>query len=123
MLKAEMFLSVVLLVNLNNATLTVDNPQVAFKAPVVLGKESTPTPEGIYLVEKAYSTKLKTNMLVFKKEDGAVWSIHPNLNSRKRQIESKGYSDNYLSKGCIGVSQETFTKLWDIKQSIVLQIY
>jgi hypothetical protein len=120
---SKVYLSVVLLVNLSNATLFVEHPQVAMKVPVVVGKPSTPTPEGVYLVEKAYSTKLATNMLIFKRDANSVWAIHPNLKHRTKQLESETPGDNELSGGCIGISQEKFDKLWAIKQQMVLQVY
>jgi len=118
-----MFLSVVLLVNLDKASIFVEHPQIAFKAPVVIGKPSTPTPEGVYLLEKAYSTKLKMPILIFRRDESGVYAIHPNLKSRTNQIVSAAPEDNKLSAGCIGIQDKEFEKLWSIKQPIVLQVY
>jgi hypothetical protein len=118
-----MFLSIVVLVNLDQATAFVENPQVAFKAPVVIGKPSTPTPEGVYVLEKAYSTKLGMNMLVFKRDESGVYAIHPNLKSRTDQINSESPGDNKLSAGCIGMGQKEFDKLWKQNQTMILQVY
>ena len=119
----EMFLSIVVLVNIDQATVFVENPQVAFKAPVVIGKPSTPTPEGVYVLEKAYSSKLNMNMLVFKRDESGVYAIHPNLPSRTDQINSETNKDNRLSAGCIGMRQKEFDKLWKQNQTMVLQVY
>lgn len=119
----QMFLSVVLLASLDKGQLSVEHPQVAFKAPAVFGKPTTPTPPGIYIISKAYSTYMKSNVLVFRKQDNTVWAIHPNLKSRTRQLESKAATDNYLSGGCIGVEQSVFDKLWKISNPMVLQVY
>jgi hypothetical protein len=118
-----MFLSIVVLVNIDQATVFVENPQVAFKAPVVIGKPSTPTPEGVYVLEKAYSTYLKMNMLVFKRDESGVYAIHPNLPSRTDQINSETTKDNKLSAGCIGMRQKEFDKLWNQNQTMILQVY
>lgn len=118
-----MFLSIVVLVNIDQATVFVENPQVAFKAPVVIGKPSTPTPEGVYVLEKAYSSKLNMNMLVFKRDESGVYAIHPNLPSRTDQINSETNKDNRLSAGCIGMRQKEFDKLWKQNQTMVLQVY
>ena len=119
----QMFLSVVLLASLDKATLFVEHPQVAFKAPAVFGKPATPTPEGVYLLTRGYSKQLGMKLLIFRREDGMVWAIHPNLKSRTKQIKSETSTDNYLSAGCIGVEDEVFDKLWGIKQQMVLQVY
>ena len=118
-----MFLSVVLLASLDQATLTVEHPQVAFKAPAVFGKPSTPTPPGIYLLTRGYSKQLDMKLLIFRREDNSVWAIHPNLKSRTHQIKSETSTDNYLSGGCIGLDDATFDKLWAVKQPMVLQVY
>lgn len=118
-----MFLSIVVLVNIDQATVFVENPQVSFKAPVVIGKPSTPTPEGVYVLEKAYSTKLGMNMLVFKRDESGVYAIHPNLQSRIHQINSETNKDNRLSAGCIGMRPKEFDKLWSQKQTMILQVY
>lgn len=119
----KMFVSVVLYVSLADAKLTISHPELSMVVPVVVGKPSTPTPEGFYLLEKAYSTHLKTNMLVFKKDGKLVWALHPNLASRRAQINSSSPADNYLSGGCVGVRQEDFNRLWSMKQTMVLQVY
>lgn len=119
---SPMFLSIVLLVNLNTAQLFVEHPELKMKIPVVVGKESTPTPQGIFLVERATHARLG-RLLVFRKEDNAVWAIHENLPSRKSRLESGSHRDNYLSNGCIGVSKPVMDKLWATKQTIILQTY
>jgi L,D-transpeptidase catalytic domain len=119
----QVFLSIVVLVNLDQATAFIEHPQVAFKAPVVIGKPGTPTPEGVYVLEKAYSSQLGTNMLVFKRDESGVYAIHPNLESRTNQINSETTKDNRLSAGCIGMRQKEFDKLWQQKQTMILQVY
>lgn len=118
----EMLLSVVALVSLDKATIFVEHPEISIQAPVVIGKPSTPTPEGIYLLEKATHAKLG-RLLVFRREDNAVWAIHVNLPSRKKALDSESNADNYLSAGCIGVTPEVMNKLWNQKQQIILQVY
>lgn len=119
----DMFLSVVLLASLDKGTVTVEHPQVSIKAPAVFGKPSSPTPEGVYLIQKGYSKSLNTNVLIFRRDDSGIYAIHPNLPNRTPQLKSAGVSDNYLSKGCIGVDQKVFDKLWAVKQTMVLQVY
>ena len=118
-----MFLSVVILASLDRGTLFVEHPQVAIKAPAIFGKPATPTPPGVYLVTRGYSKQLDMKLLIFRREDGAVWAIHPNLKSRTKQIKSETPTDNYLSGGCIGVEAEVFEKLWNVKQTMILQVY
>lgn len=118
-----MFLSVLLSVSLDNAQLRVEHPEITLSVPVVVGKPSTPTPEGVYLVEKAYSTFLGGNILMFKREDGFIWAVHPNLPGRRRQLASESPADNRLSGGCIGVDADTFDKLWRRKETMVLQVH
>ena len=119
----QMFLSIVVLVNIHQATAFVENPQVSFKTPVVIGKPDTPTPEGIYLLEKAWSKKLNMPILIFKRGESGLYAIHPNLKSRTNQINSETIRDNNLSAGCIGMREKEFDKLWSQKQPIVLQVY
>ena len=116
-------MTAVVLVSLAKSTLFIETPQVAINAPVVVGKPSTPTPEGVYLLEKAYSTHLKSNILIFRRDDTGVYAIHENLKNRNRQIDSVSTADNRLSGGCIGVRKKDFDKLWQMKQPIVLQVY
>lgn len=118
-----MFLSVVLLVSLDKASLFVEHPSMTLRTPVVVGKPNTPTPTGIYLLEKAYSSKLKMRLLVFRRDEGVVYAIHPNLKSRESRLQSAGKGDNYLSAGCIGISEKEFNRLWDIKSTMILQVY
>lgn len=119
----QMFLSVVLLASLDKGEVFVEHPQVALKAPAIFGKPATPTPPGIYPVTRGYSKQLDMKLLIFRREDGMVWAIHPNLPSRAKQIKSSTPADNYLSGGCIGVEQKVFDTLWGIKQQMVLQVY
>jgi hypothetical protein len=118
-----MFLSIVALVNLDTATLTVEHPELAIEAPVVVGKPTTPTPEGLYVIEKAYSSYLNMPILIFRKDDDGIYAIHANIPSRHRQLASPTIADNRLSGGCIGVSSAEFDKLWRSKRVIVLQVY
>jgi L,D-transpeptidase catalytic domain len=118
-----MFMSTLIFVSLANARLVVDKPDLQINVPVIVGKPTSPTPEGVYIIEKAYSSYLGSRMLMFRKEGKTVWAIHPNLPSRKKQIDSSAFSDNYLSGGCIGISLNEFEKLWLVKQTIVLQVY
>lgn len=118
-----MFLSIVALVNLDTATMTVQHPEIAFEVPVVVGKPTTPTPEGLYILEKAYSSYLDMPILIFRKEDKVLYAIHRNMPTRHRQLTSATASDNMLSGGCIGISGDEFDKLWRAKRVIVLQVY
>lgn len=122
-----MFLSVVLLASINKGTLTVDHPEVAFNSNAIFGKTGTETPVGIYMLEKAYSTRLKRNMLVFRKEDDGVYAIHSVIEvkgqNRQARLDSTTPVDNRISNGCINIPQNVFDKLWAIRQQIVLQVY
>lgn len=119
----DVFLTLLILVNLDRAELTVEHPQLNIKAPVIIGKPSTPTPVGVYLVKRGYSKQLGMRLLIFRREDNTVWAIHPNLPGRKAALESSDIGDNRLSGGCIGVSDKYFDLLWQNKTSIVLQVY
>jgi hypothetical protein len=119
----SMWFTVLLFVSLDRAELTISHPGIALNAPVVVGKPDTPTPPGIYLITRGYSEQLDMPILIFRREDRAVWAAHPNLPSRTKQIRSPTSTDNYLSGGCIGVEPEIFDKLWAIKQAMVLQVY
>jgi hypothetical protein len=118
-----MFLTTLLVVSLADARLRVEMPDLRLNVPVIVGKPASPTPEGIYVVEKAFSSHLDMKMLMFRREGNVVWAIHPNLPSRKRQIDSSASVDNFLSGGCIGISPVEFDKLWAVKQSMVLQVH
>lgn len=118
-----MFLSVVVLVNLDTATMVVRHPEMAFETPVVAGKPATPTPEGIYVLEKAYSATLDMPILIFRKDENIIYAIHSNLPSRQRNLQSLTITDNRLSGGCIGIEQKQFDKLWQSKKTMVLQVY
>lgn len=121
-LKADVFLSVLILASINGGTIHVEHPEVAFKTSAIFGKPSTPTPEGVYLVSKATHAKLG-RLLIFKQEGNSVWAIHENLRSRSMELRSSTPSDNYLSNGCIGVAGTVMDKLWASKQALVLQVY
>lgn len=122
-----MFLSVVIVASISGGMIRVEHPEMAFKTSAIFGKPSTPTPEGVYLVEKAYSTRLKSNMLVFRREDDAVFAIHPVVDvkgqNRRVRLETPGVADNRISGGCINISQAAFDKLWSVKSPIVLQVH
>jgi hypothetical protein len=118
-----MFLSVLLVASVDRAEVTVEHPELAFRIPAIFGKPATPTPEGLFLVTRGYSKQLDMRLLIFRRENGAVWAIHPNLPYRAKQIRSTTSTDNFLSDGCIGVEQKVFDKLWAIKQPMVLQVY
>jgi hypothetical protein len=117
-----MLLSVVVLVELHNATLKVDHPELQINTPVIVGRKATPTPTGIYMLKKAYSTKLNMPVLVFMQDGNEVWAIHPSLVSRTKQLQSVEVEDNSLSAGCIGISDAQFDRLWNQKQTLILQV-
>jgi L,D-transpeptidase catalytic domain len=116
-------MTTLLVVSLADARLSVKMPDLQLDVPVIVGKPTSPTPEGMYVVEKAYSSHLDMKMLMFRQEGKVVWAIHPNLPSRKRQIDSSAPTDNYLSGGCVGISPIEFEKLWAVKQPMVLQVH
>lgn len=119
-----MFLSVVALVSLDKATIFVEHPHLSINAPAVIGKPSTPTPHGVYLVKRGYSKALDQRVLIFRQEGRDVWAIHANLPSRASQLKSDDPNAKRLSAGCIGVSQEVFDKLWNAKpDTLILQVY
>lgn len=118
-----MFLTLVVLADLKSATLRVEHPEFKMETPVVIGKSSTPTPIGVYLLRRAYSTQLRSDVLVFMKDGNEVWAIHPNLRSRAKQLASETPDDNDLSNGCIGIGQSDFDRLWDSSKEMVLQVY
>lgn len=122
-----MFLSVVLLASINKGEVFVEHPEVAFKSNAIFGKTGTETPVGVYVLEKAFSTKLQKNMLVFRKDDDGVYAIHPTIQvkgqNRQARLDSATPIDNKISNGCINIPQNIFDKLWSIKHPIILQVY
>jgi hypothetical protein len=123
----QMFLSVVLLASINKGEVFVEHPEIAFKSSAIFGKTGAETPVGVYVLEKAYSTKLKKEMLVFRKDDDGVFAIHSTVDvkgqNRQARLDSATPDDNRISNGCINVPQNVFDKLWSIKQPIILQVY
>lgn len=123
----QVFLSVVVLASINKGEIFVEHPDVAFKTSAIFGKHGTETPVGIYVLQKAYSTRLNKNMLVFRKDDDGVYAIHPTVDvkgqNREARLSSATPDDNRISNGCINISQEAFDKLWKTKQPLVLQVY
>jgi hypothetical protein len=123
----QMFLSVVLLASISKGEVFVEHPEIAFKSSAIFGKTGTETPVGVYQLEKAFSTRLQRNMLVFRKDDDGVYAIHPTVEvkgqNRQARLNSATPNDNRISNGCINVSQSVFDKLWLVKQPIILQVY
>ena len=117
------FLTIVILASVNRGEIVVEHPEVGIKSPAVFGKPATPTPTGIYTLDKFYSTKMKQNILVFRQDESGVYAIHANLKGRTPHLQSATPLDNFLSNGCIGVDQKTFDRLWDQKQQLILQVY
>lgn len=120
---SAIYLSVVLLASLDRGTLFVEHPQLTFKVPAVFGKTGSETPSGVYLVSRGYSKRLDMKLLIFKKEDNSVWAIHPNLASRERALDDPDPKARRLSAGCIGIDQATFDRLWNVRETMVLQVY
>jgi hypothetical protein len=118
-----MFLTVMVYVNLFDAKVSVEHPDVSFKAPVVVGKALTPTPTGVYVLEKMFSKQLNMPILAFKREGKTIYAIHPNLPSREKALKSETSDDNRLSAGCIGMDVKLFDKLYKSKRPLVLQVY
>jgi hypothetical protein len=116
-------MTALLVVSLADARLAVRAPDLQLNIPAIVGRPSAPTPEGMYIIEKAYSSQLNMKMLMFRQEGNVVWAIHPNLPSRKRQLASTPAADNYLSGGCVGISPADFDKIWAVKQPMVLQVH
>lgn len=79
----------------------------------IYGKPSTPTPIGTFKVQRVYSSHLKTNVIMFHRNEHGIYAIHVNLKSRNTQLNTATPVDNHLSNGCIGVSEQLFTKLWN----------
>jgi hypothetical protein len=119
-----MWLSVVLLASLDRGTLFVEHPEISMKVPAIFGKPATPTPPGVYELRKGFSTQLNMRLLIFRREGQDVYAIHPNLPGRAKQIRDPDVSKKFLSGGCIGLEQEAFDKIWNIKrQTLILQVY
>lgn len=122
-----MFLSVVVLASINKGELFVEHPEVAFKTNAIFGKQGTETPTGVYLLEKAFSTRLGRNILVFRKDDDGVLAIHSVIDvkgqNRMARLDSVTAIDNKISNGCINIKKEAFEKLWNTKKPIILQVY
>ena len=75
------------------------------------------TPAGEYVLEKAYSVKMKSNILIFKKSNKNILAIHPVFVGKPEQkrIErlTNGYGgDNRITSGCINVMPEFFELLF-----------
>lgn len=118
-----LFLTIAIAASLDKSEVSVEHPELTFRAPAIFGKPSTPTPTGVYLIRKAFSQKLNMPILIFREDESGVYAIHPNLKSRNKYLASPEITDNKLSAGCIGISDKYFDKLWATKQPIVLQVY
>jgi L,D-transpeptidase catalytic domain len=123
----SMFLSVVVLASINKGQVFVEHPEIAFKTNAIFGKHGTETPVGVYVLEKAFSTRLNKNILIFRKDEDGVFAIHPVVDvkgqNRQARLQSVSVDDNRISNGCINISQEAFEKLWNTKQNLILQVY
>jgi hypothetical protein len=121
------FLSVVILASINRGEVSVEHPEVAFKTPAIFGKTGTETPTGVFLVQKAYSTHLKRNILVFMQDGDAVYAIHSTVpvkgQQREARLASASPMDNRISNGCINIDKRAFDKLWNVKKPLILQVY
>lgn len=106
----------------SEARLISHSQPLVFNEAAILGKPNTPTPVGVFTLSKAYSTKLKSNILIFKHNERGIWSIHPNLVSRTAKLNSPTIKDNYASAGCIGIDPAAFNKLWHLNSAITLKI-
>jgi len=118
-----LFFGLVVLVDLKAATLKVDHPEFQLDTPVIVGKDATPTPPGIYSLNRAHSSRLGMDILVFIKDGQEIWAIHPNIRSRARQLATPTPADNALSNGCIGIDAAAFDQLWQTDHELVLQVY
>lgn len=115
-------MAVLLKASLDRGTLFVDHPSLSFQVPAIFGKPTTPTPPGLYVLERAHSSRLGMDILIFKRDGKAIFAIHPNLESRKSQLMSETIEDNFLSAGCIGVEQRVFDKLWHTRDKVLLEV-
>lgn len=116
-----MFLTTVAEVDLTTATLSA--PAIGMSVPAVIGRDATPTPEGIYLLRRAHSAQLKLDILIFMQDGREVWAIHENLPRRARALELGSTQTRRMSAGCIGLASKAFKTLWEHPGAIVLHVY
>jgi len=105
--------------------------------PALFGKEKSDdiskweinkiTPAGIYSLEKAYSVKMKSNILMFKKSDKNILAIHPVYigkpeQRREERLTNGDPSDNRITSGCINVMPEFFDILFALPNKTRLTI-
>lgn len=105
--------------------------------PALFGKEKSDdlskweiskiTPSGIYSLEKAYSVKMKSNILMFKKSDKNILAIHPVYigkpeQRREERLTNGDPSDNRITSGCINVMPEFFDMLFALPNKTRLTI-
>lgn len=122
-MSAAVFLSIMLSLSLDKARLSSDTPGFVFDEPAIIGKPATPTPVGVYILKRGYSTRLGMRILIMHRGDDGIVAIHPNLKSRERQIKSPSDTDNRISGGCIGVDAELFDRLWAARHEMVIQVH
>ena len=123
----NVFLTIVILASIDKGTVFVETPNIAINTTAIFGKPTTPTPEGVYLLKKVYSTVLQQNILVFREDEDSLYAIHSTVNvkgqQREERLKSATPMDNKISNGCINIPQKDFDKLWNSKQQMVLQVY
>jgi hypothetical protein len=118
-----MLATALVLVSLAHADLTIqDEAGALYRAPVLLGAASTPTPAGQFTLRRAYSKTLERPILIFKSTAIGLYAIHRVVNVQDRQprLDSPKVDDNYPSHGCINVSQRTFDHLWALPEGTQL---
>ena len=113
-----MLATLLLVVKLGAATLSSGAGEV----PVIVGKSATPTPIGTYELKRAYSTKLKMKVFIFKQDGTGIYAIHPNLPSRKQRLRSGTPDERALSAGCIGIDRKHFDILWIVENPLTLEV-
>jgi hypothetical protein len=71
------------------------------------------TPSGIFKIKKKFSWRLNSDMLIFIEGSNSVAAIHPVWSKNKDQkrierLKSETPDDNYITGGCINVSESFF---------------
>lgn len=122
-------MAIVVKASIDNATLELNDTPYAMRTDALFGKGKTPTPEGVYTLKRAYSTRLKKHILVFKKEDKFVWAIHSIVDvpgqNRWAKLRTVKPTDNHITNGCINIPEKAFRRLWlaSSEKTLILEVY
>lgn len=85
------------------------------------------TPVGTYVLQRAYSTRLHQDVIVFHRIGNDLLAIHrvwrgAPQQHRDQRLASPDPSDNVISSGCVNVGEAMFQKLWALPDGTAFTI-